>query len=201
MPTRGFTGRRPPRDTAARIPPGQSATQGFPVLSATPTPHIPLDQWSFVLKVGPKPVASWSWQEFNSLPMTQFTRDIHCVTKWTKLDTAWEGVSVDDLLGAAGLAPPTRFTLAHCYGGYSTNVPIEDLLGGNSMIALRYDGRPLAPEHGGPARLLVPHLYFWKSAKWVNALQFTQRDEAGFWELRGYHMYGDPWREQRFAGD
>ncbi|MBB6095481.1 DMSO/TMAO reductase YedYZ molybdopterin-dependent catalytic subunit [Povalibacter uvarum] len=201
MATRGFGGRRPPRDTAGRIPPGQSATDGFPVLAATPTPYIPLDQWSFTLKVGPRTVATWNWEQFNALPRTQFTRDIHCVTKWTKLDTIWEGVSIDDLLKAAGLEPPTKFTLAHSYGGYSTNVPIDDLTGGKAMVALRYDGKPLEPDHGGPARLLVPHLYFWKSAKWVNGLQFTQRDEAGFWELRGYHMRGDPWKEERFAGD
>ncbi len=201
MATRGFGGRRPPRDTAGRIPPGQSATDGFPVLAATPTPYIPLDQWTFTLKVGPRAVATWTWEQFNALPRTQFTRDIHCVTKWTKLDTIWEGVSIDDLLQAAGLEPPTKFTLAHSYGGYSTNVPIDDLTGGKAMVALRYDGKPLEPEHGGPARLLVPHLYFWKSAKWVNGLQFTRRDEAGFWELRGYHMRGDPWKEERFAGD
>ena len=201
MPTRGFTGRRPPKGTSDRVPPGQSVTDGFPVLSATATPHIPLDQWTFTLKVGPKPVASWNWEQFNALPQTQLTRDIHCVTKWSKLDTVWEGVSIDALLAAASLEPPTRYTLAHSYGGYSTNVPVADLIDGKSLIALRYDGRPLEPNHGGPARLLVPHLYFWKSAKWVSGLQFTQRDEAGFWELRGYHMYGDPWREQRFAGD
>ena len=201
MPTRGFTGRRPPAGTSDRVPPGQSVTDGFPVLSATPTPHIPLDQWSFTLKVGPRPVASWNWEQFNALPLTQFKGDIHCVTKWSKLDTVWEGVSIDDLLAAAGIEPPTRYTLAHSFGGYSTNVPVADLVGGKAMIALRYDGEPLEAKHGGPARLLVPHLYFWKSAKWVNGLQFTPRDEAGFWELRGYHMYGDPWREQRFSGD
>jgi DMSO/TMAO reductase YedYZ molybdopterin-dependent catalytic subunit len=201
MPTRGFTGKRPPAGTSDRVPPGQSVTDGFPVLSATPTQHVPLDQWSFTLKVGPKPVASWNWEQFNALPQTQFKGDIHCVTKWSKLDTVWEGVSIDDLLAAAKLEPPMRYTLAHSFGGYSTNVPIADLIGGKSMIALRYDGEPLEAKHGGPARLLVPHLYFWKSAKWVSGLQFTQRDEAGFWELRGYHMYGDPWREQRFSGD
>jgi DMSO/TMAO reductase YedYZ molybdopterin-dependent catalytic subunit len=183
------------------VPPGQSVTDGFPVLSATPTPHIPLDQWSFTLKVGPRPVASWNWEQFNALPLTQFKGDIHCVTKWSKLDTVWEGVSIDDLFAAAAIEPPTRYMLAHSFGGYSTNVPVADLIERKAMIALRYDGEPLEAKHGGPARLLVPHLYFWKSAKWVNGLQFTQRDEAGFWELRGYHMYGDPWREQRFSGD
>ncbi|MEO8628272.1 MAG: molybdopterin-dependent oxidoreductase, partial [Betaproteobacteria bacterium] len=125
----------------------------------------------------------------------------HCVTKWSKFDTAWEGVSVKDLLADAGVDAPTEFTLAHSYDGYSTNVPTKDLLNGLGMVAIAYDGKPIEAAHGGPARLLVPHLYFWKSAKWVNGLQFTDRDQADFWELRGYHMYGDPWREQRYSGD
>lgn len=201
MFTRGFKGRRPASEVAARIPPGQSLTRDFPVLSAGPTPHVRPEDWTFTLKVGPKPLAKWNWEEFNALPQTRVTRDIHCVTKWSKLDTVWEGVSIDALLTAAGVAAPSGFTLAHSYDGYSTNLPTADLIEGKAMVALRYDGKPLASEHGGPARLLVPHLYFWKSAKWINALQFTTRDEAGFWELRGYHMYGDPWREQRFTGD
>jgi DMSO/TMAO reductase YedYZ molybdopterin-dependent catalytic subunit len=183
------------------VPPGQSVTNDFPVLSAGPTPHIRTEDWRFTLKVGPKPVMSWSWDEFNALPQTQMTRDIHCVTKWSKLATPWSGVLVDDILDAANLEAPTQYTLAHSVDGYSTNVPTADLIDGKAMVALLYEGRPLAPDHGGPARLLVPHLYFWKSAKWVNGLQFTQQDEAGFWELRGYHLYGDPWREQRFSGD
>jgi DMSO/TMAO reductase YedYZ molybdopterin-dependent catalytic subunit len=129
------------------------------------------------------------------------TRDIHCVTSWSKLNTAWEGVAVDDILADAGLSAPTPFVLAHCYDGYSTNVPLADLATGKAMVALKYEGQPLPRDHGGPARLLVPHLYFWKSAKWVNGLQFTERNEAGFWELRGYHMYGDPWNEQRYTND
>jgi DMSO/TMAO reductase YedYZ molybdopterin-dependent catalytic subunit len=151
--------------------------------------------------VRPRPVKTWAWGDFVRLPITQVTRDIHCVTKWSKFDTAWEGVSVQDLLADAGLEPPTGFVLAHSYDDYTTNVPAKDLLEGRGMIATAYDGKPIAPDHGGPARLLVPHLYFWKSAKWIKALQFTERDEAGFWELRGYHMYGDPWREQRYSGD
>ncbi|MGB8266806.1 MAG: sulfite oxidase-like oxidoreductase [Candidatus Velthaea sp.] len=173
----------------------------FPVLSAGPTPKISHEEWTFTLKHGPKPVKRWDWNAFNALPRTQITRDIHCVTTWSKLDTRWEGVSFDDILTDAGIEAPTAFVLAHSYGGYSTNVPLADLAGGKAMIALTYDGQPLAPDHGGPARLLVPHLYFWKSAKWVNALQFTTSDVAGFWELRGYNMYGDPWREQRYTGD
>ncbi|GAB1582827.1 sulfite oxidase-like oxidoreductase [Phyllobacterium phragmitis] len=201
MTTRGFSGRRQPPELADRIPPGQSLTEGFPVLSAGPTPRIRPKDWSFTLKIGPKPVARWSWDEFNALPQTKMTRDIHCVTTWSKLDTRWQGVLIDDLLAEAGVEPPTDFILAHSYDGYSTNVPVKDLTGGKAMIALLYDGMPITPDHGGPARLLVPHLYFWKSAKWVNSLQFTERNEPGFWELRGYHIYGDPWREQRYTDD
>jgi DMSO/TMAO reductase YedYZ molybdopterin-dependent catalytic subunit len=201
MITRGFLGRRPPPEVAARLPPGQYLESGFPVLSAGPTPQISLAEWRFSLRHGPKPVKSWTWEEFTKLPRATIARDIHCVTKWSKFDTRWEGVGIDDILAAAGIAPPTPYVLAHSFDGYSTNVPVKDLVGGKAMIAIAYDGRPIAPDHGGPARLLVPHLYFWKSAKWVSGLQFTERDEPGFWELRGYHIYGDPWREQRFAGD
>jgi DMSO/TMAO reductase YedYZ molybdopterin-dependent catalytic subunit len=201
MATRGFFGKRPPTDVAARLPPGQSLTHDFPVLSAGPTPSVVPNDWTFTLKVGPKPVFKWSWREFNALPQTEMTRDIHCVTTWSKFDTPWRGVLVDDLLTAAGLTAPTDFTLAHSVDGYSTNVPVKDLVGGKAMVATHYEGKPLAPDHGGPARLLVPHLYFWKSAKWINALQFTNKDEPGFWELRGYHIYGDPWREQRYTDD
>ena len=201
MVTRGFTGRKPPTDTAGRIPPGQHLVNDFPVLSAGPTPHVGLEKWAFTLKVGPKPVKTWNWAEFNALPQTRLVRDIHCVTTWSKLDTSWEGVLVDDILAAAQIAPPTGFVLAHSFDGYSTNVPIEDLTDGKAMVALRYGGKALEADHGGPARLLVPHLYFWKSAKWLNGLQFTEKNEPGFWELRGYHIYGDPWREQRFTND
>jgi DMSO/TMAO reductase YedYZ molybdopterin-dependent catalytic subunit len=199
--TRGFSGRRPPSNTTGRVPPGQHLVDDFPVLAAGPTPRIAPEAWSFTLKVGPKPIKTWDWAAFNALPKKTATRDIHCVTTWSKLDTHWVGVQIDDILADAQLTPPTAFVLAHSYGGYSTNVPWADLTGEKAMIALDYDGQPLEPDHGGPARLLVPHLYFWKSAKWVNGLQFTERDEAGFWELRGYNMYGDPWREQRFTGD
>jgi DMSO/TMAO reductase YedYZ molybdopterin-dependent catalytic subunit len=201
MVTRGFTGRHQAADGADRIPPGQHVVDDFPVLSAGPKPRIALDQWSFTLKEGPKPLLTLNWAEFNALPQTKMTRDIHCVTTWSKLNTSWEGVLIDDILAEAGIEPPTSFVLAHSYGGYSTNLPVADLTGGLAMVALRYEGRPLEPDHGGPARLLVPHLYFWKSAKWLNALQFTNRNEPGFWELRGYHIYGDPWREQRYTDD
>ncbi|MFC7054153.1 sulfite oxidase-like oxidoreductase [Hansschlegelia quercus] len=201
MATRGFIGRRTPEDHAARTPPGQALTTDFPVLSAGPTPRIKLEDWKFTLKVGPRPVFAWDWKTFDALPKTAFTRDIHCVTTWSKLDTKWEGVTIDDLLAAAGMEAATPFVLAHGFDGYSTNVPTADLAGSKAMIATTYDGKPLTPDHGGPARLLVPHLYLWKSAKWVSGLQFTEVDTAGFWELRGYHMVGDPWREQRYHDD
>jgi DMSO/TMAO reductase YedYZ molybdopterin-dependent catalytic subunit len=200
MVTRGFTGHRPSSD-AERLPPGQHQVSNFPVLSAGPTPHVATDKWTFTLKIGPRPVKTWTWPEFNALPQTDLTRDIHCVTTWSKFDTRWSGVLIDDLFDSAEIDPPTQHILAHSFDGYSTNVPLADLIHGKAMVALRYDGQPLEADHGGPARLLVPHLYFWKSAKWLNGLQFTQREEAGFWELRGYHIYGDPWREQRYTDD
>ena len=133
MVTRGFTGRQRAPDIAKRLPPGQSLTADFPVLSAGPTPHISLGDWSFTLKVGPKPVAKWNWAEFNALPKTHQIRDIHCVTKWSKLDTPWDGVLIDDVLKAAGIGePPTKFILAHSFDGYSTNVPVADLVGGKA---------------------------------------------------------------------
>ena len=201
MPTRGFIGRRPSEEEARRLPPGQYREDGFPVLSMGPTPQVDLSAWKFTINNGPRPLISWSWAEFEELPRTKMQRDIHCVTKWSKFGTRWEGVSIDDLFVAAQITPPTAFLLAQSYDGYDTNLPVADLIGGKAMIATRFDGKLLEAEHGGPARLLVPHLYFWKSAKWIKGIRFTERDEAGFWELRGYHMYGDPWREQRYTND
>ena len=203
MTTRGFTGRgrSAASDQPGRLPPGQFLTTDFPVLSAGPTPHVSREDWRFELKVGPRPIKSWSWDDLIRLPITKVTSDIHCVTKWSKFDTNWEGVSIENLLADAALEAPTAYTLAHSYDDYSTNIPVQDLLGNRGMIAIAYDCKPISADHGGPARLLVPHLYFWKSAKWIKGLQFTERDEGGFWELRGYHMYGDPWREQRYSVD
>ena len=184
------------------MPPGQHVTTDFPVLSAGPTPDTDLENWSFALFEGEALLAEWSWVKFDAFPQTKVKVDIHCVTTWSKLDTNWQGVTIDALLGVAGLSePPAPFAMMHCDGGYTTNLPVEDLIEGRALIATRYDGQLLAPEHGGPARLLVPHLYFWKSAKWVRRLQFMDQDQPGFWEELGYHMYGDPWREQRYAGD
>jgi DMSO/TMAO reductase YedYZ molybdopterin-dependent catalytic subunit len=148
-------------------------------------------------------VARWTWDEFAALPHESVTTDIHCVTKWSKLGTMWEGVSIDALLAAAAAqrVKSAPYVLALSDGGYSTNLPLADVTGGKAWVAVKYDGAPLAPEHGGPARLLVPHLYFWKSAKWVRQLRFMDQDQAGFWESFGYHNYGDPWREQRYSGD
>lgn len=201
MPTRGFTGRGVQDALAGRVPPGQHLVDGFPVLSAGPTPKVDLEKWTLTLRHGPRPLKVWTWAEMNALPQTKMTRDIHCVTTWSKLDTFWEGVLIDDLLADAGLEAPTPFVLAHSFDGYSTNLPAADLTGGKAMVAHRFGGMPLEAEHGGPARLLVPHLYLWKSAKWVRGLQFTERNEQGFWEMRGYHDYGDPWREQRYRND
>lgn len=194
---RGFVGKR--RSGNAKLPPGQYVTQDFPVLSAGPTPPIPLVTWEFSLVTEMGAAKTWSWEQFRSLPNETITTDIHCVTRWSKFGTTWEGVSIDTLL--AGVNTSAKFAMAHSYGGYSTNVPLADLVGGKAWIAYRYDSQDLEPEHGGPARLLVPHLYFWKSAKWVRGLTLMVEDKPGFWEELGYHMYGDPWKEQRYAGD
>lgn len=197
--SRGFTGRRrtgPP----GRLPPGQhDAGATFPVLSAGPTPRTPLDRWDFTVQGLVDEVRSWSWDELRALPREPVTTDIHCVTSWSKLDTRWEGVSLDTLL--SDVRTDAGFAVAYSDGGYTTNLPLADLTGGKAWVVDTYDGRPLAPEHGGPARLLVPHLYFWKSAKWVRGITLTAQDEPGFWETFGYHDRGDPWREQRYAGD
>ena len=196
--SRGFHGRRPAVD-ATRVPPGQYVTNDFPVLSAGPTPHTPLDEWSFTISGAVDEPVSWPWVEFIALTAETPTVDIHCVTKWSKLDTVWKGVSLDTLLD--GVHTEGAYVSAWCDGGYTTNLPLADVTGGKAWIAYEYGGEPLAPEHGGPARLLVPHLYFWKSAKWVRGLTVTLRDRPGFWEKYGYHNYGDPWKEQRYQGD
>lgn len=195
--TRGFTGRHPATDD--RLPPGQYLTDDFPVLSAGPTPAIRQDEWTFSVRDGDQALRSWTWDEFTALPAEDITVDIHCVTRWSRLDTAWRGVAIDDLLADVDTA--ADYVLARSYGGYTTNLPLEDLLDGKAWIAYEHDGEDLPPEHGGPARLLVPHLYFWKSAKWIKSLDLVEDDDPGFWETLGYHDYGDPWREQRYQGD
>jgi DMSO/TMAO reductase YedYZ molybdopterin-dependent catalytic subunit len=197
--SRGFRGRQQAGADAGRLPPGQYLTRDFPVLSAGPTPRRPLERWDFALTGEVEPARRWTWAAFRALPREPVIADIHCVTKWSKFDTKWEGVSVDTLLGL--VAYDAEYVVAFCDGGYTTNLPLADVTGGKAWIVDTYDGEPLAPEHGGPARLLVPHLYFWKSAKWVRGLHLLDHDEPGFWEALGYHNYGDPWREQRYQGD
>ncbi len=199
--SRGFLGKRRELDAEGRVPPGQYVTADFPVLSAGPTPRVALEEWSFTINGLVKQPKTWNWAEFQKLFSREFTVDIHCVTKWSKLNTEWKGVSVDTLLEAAQLEPNARFVTAFSDGGYTTNLPLEDVRGNQAFVAFEYDGKPLAPEHGGPARLVVPHLYFWKSAKWVRGLTLLDRDVAGFWESLGYHNRGDPWKEERYRGD
>jgi DMSO/TMAO reductase YedYZ molybdopterin-dependent catalytic subunit len=198
--SRGFHGRDREGDAdPGRVPPGQYVTHDFPVLSAGPTPHTPTDAWSFTISGAVDEPVSWAWDEMHALPHVDVTVDIHCVTKWSKLDTRWSGVAVDTLL--EGVETSAEYVLAFSDGGYTTNMPLEDVTGGKAWIVDAYDDEPLEPEHGGPARLLVPHLYFWKSAKWVRGLELREQDERGFWERYGYHNYGDPWKEQRYEGD
>ena len=193
----GFRGRS--METDAALPPGQHLTRDFPVLSAGPTPSVALDRWEFTITNEAGHKATWSWPQLLALPSQTPTVDIHCVTSWSKLGTTWRGVSLDVLLEETETA--ADYALVHSYGGYTTNLPLEDLLSGQAWIVYEFDGEDLAPEHGGPARLLVPHLYLWKSAKWVRGIELLLDDEPGFWETAGYHNYGDPWREQRYQGD
>ena len=196
--SRGFRGRRVDADPS-RVPPGQYVTPDFPVLSAGPTPHTPLEEWDFTISGEIDEPRRWTWDEFQALPSEGIETDIHCVTKWSKLDTHWEGVSIDTLL--EGVETSAEHVLQFSDGGYTTNVPLEDVTGGKAWIAFSYDREPIDPQHGGPARMLVPHLYFWKSAKWVAGVRIMDHDEPGFWELNGYHNHGDPWKEERYWGD
>ncbi len=199
--SRGFSGKHRQEAPSARVPPGQYITDDFPVLSAGPTPRTPLDRWSFEINGLVRQPVRWSWAEFQLLPPSRYTVDIHCVTKWSKLDTQWEGVSVDTLLGLVDVDPNAHYVTAFCDGGYTTNMPLHEITQGKAFIGYKYEGAPLPAEHGGPARLVVPALYFWKSAKWVRGLTLTEKDRAGFWESLGYNNHGDPWKEERYYGD
>jgi DMSO/TMAO reductase YedYZ molybdopterin-dependent catalytic subunit len=192
--SRGFAGRS--REQRVDLPPGQYLTEDFPVLSAGPTPAIDTADWEFSITAESGVVHRWDWEQFQALPIEDIRTDIHCVTRWSKLGTTWRGVSLDTLF--APVETNYDYVMAHSYGGYTTNLPLADLLDGKAWIAFGFEGEDLEPEHGGPARLLVPHLYFWKSAKWVRALVMQRDDEPGFWEQNGYHLYGDPWLEQRY---
>ncbi|BDI23139.1 sulfite oxidase-like oxidoreductase [Herbiconiux sp. L3-i23] len=192
--SRGF-GRRA-RESDPKLPPGQYLTEDFPVLSAGPTPRIDTDQWAFRIVTEKNLATTWTWADLMALPIETIDTDIHCVTRWSKLGTTWRGVSLDTLF--KDIDTDYQFAMAHSYGGYTTNIPLADLLGGKSWVAFEFDGKPLEPAHGGPARLLVPHLYFWKSAKWVNGITLQKRDDPGFWEQNGYNLHGDPWTEERY---
>lgn len=198
----------PKRQTSNRLPPGQYETKDFPVLSLGPTPDIDLEKWSLRIDGLVATEQHFSWLEFKNLPHEAVRRDIHCVTKWSKFDSDWSGVSLDFLLKRAGVIDErgnvlttATHIIAHSYDGYTTNLPLEDVLSGKAWVATAFEDEPITAEHGGPARLLVPHLYFWKSAKWLNRLELVDADKPGFWEVRGYHNYGDPWREQRYTFD
>ena len=199
--SRGFRGRdRSTRDP--RLPPGQyDAGADWPVLSAEPTPRLDPATWTFTVDGLVQTPTTWTWEQIRALPGSSYTGDIHCVTHWSKLGITFTGVSVDTLLAAAGPLDTATHMVASAHTGYTTNLPLEDIMGGRAWVVWEVDGRPLAAEHGGLARLLVPHLYFWKSAKWIAGLHLHDHDEPGFWEVRGYHNYGDPWREQRYEGD
>ncbi len=198
--SRGFSGRkRVPDELAARLPPGQYAEPGFPVLTAGPTPQVQPHEWSFAVDGMVGSPRQWTWDEFAQLPFEEVPCDIHCVTKWSKLATSFRGVSMDTLLAQA--EPAGEFAMVSSYGGYTTNLALSDLTAGKAWVVTEHEGAPLPREHGGPARLLVPHLYFWKSAKWVTGVRVMDHDEPGFWESNGYHNRGDPWREQRYWND
>ena len=199
--SRGFLGRRRQPGSTERLPPGQYLVNDFPVLSAGPTPRIRTEQWRFSIDGLVKSPVTWSWDEFLKLPAKDYVVDISCVTKWTKLDMKWRGVSVDTLFEAIELYPKAAFITAYSEGGYTTNLAIPDIVNDQAFVAYEYDGKPLTPEHGGPARLVVPHLYFWKSAKWIRGFRVEDRERLGFWESLGYHRRGDPWKEERYSGD
>jgi DMSO/TMAO reductase YedYZ molybdopterin-dependent catalytic subunit len=199
--TRGFTGRES-RVRAAWLPPGQyDIGDAWPVLTAEPTPHLDTATWTFTVEGLVERPRTWSWAELQALPKTTYQGDIHCVTTWSKHGVTFEGVSVDELLTAAGVLPSATHVVAHCHTGYTTNLPLGDVRNGQAWVAFSFGGEPIPADHGGPARLLVPHLYFWKSAKWVSGLRLLDHDEPGFWEQNGYHNHGDPWREERYWGD
>jgi len=184
-----------------RIPPGQTVTGGFPVLHYGAVPAMGLGDWRLRLFGEVETEVELDWEQFSALPTIQVTADIHCVTGWSKLDTVWEGVSTTELLHHFRLTPKAGHVLVHAPGGWTANLPLDDFGATNVLLAHTYDGKPLTPEHGWPVRLVVPHLYFWKSAKWVIGLEFLTQGRPGFWERAGYHLRGDPWKEQRYRDE
>jgi DMSO/TMAO reductase YedYZ molybdopterin-dependent catalytic subunit len=199
--TRGFGGRgRKERDP--RLPPGQyDAKEDWPILNIEPTPHLATSTWTFTVDGVVAQPTTWSWDEIHGLPASTYRGDIHCVTTWSKLGTTFAGVSVDTLLDVARPLRSATHVMVGSHTDYTTNLPLGDVTGGKAWVVWDFDGRPLEAVHGGPARLLVPHLYFWKSAKWVSGMRVLDHHEPGFWERNGYHDRGDPWLEQRYQGD
>ncbi len=183
----------------ARVPPGQYVSEKWPVLTYGAVPHVTLQHWELKIFGLVDREVYISWEDFQALPRTDLTADFHCVTRFSTLDNPWSGVSTRDILAEARIDPMAAFVTAHCYGGYTTNLPLEDFLSERCLLADRHAGEPLAKDHGGPVRLIVPHLYAWKSAKWINGIELHAEDERGFWEKAGYHVYADPWTEQRFS--
>ncbi len=179
-------------------PPGQFVTDKFPVLTFGPTPRIDLDAWQFKVFGLVDEEITLDWQQFNDLPQVTLDAEFHCVTQWSKLQNTWQGILFTDVMKLVTPKLEAKFVMAHCYGGYTTNVSLDVMIDDDVMFAHSHDGAPLTPQHGGPMRLVVPKRYGWKSAKWVNGIEFMAEDEPGFWEMRGYHMAGDPWKEERF---
>ncbi|MGC5565455.1 sulfite oxidase-like oxidoreductase [Streptomyces sp. FR-108] len=198
--TRGFAGRARVRNDG--LPPGQyDARDDWPVLSAEVTPELPASQWTFTVDGLVAEERTWSWDEAHALPPSSYEGDIHCVTSWSKFGVRFGGVSLDAFLDLARPAAEATHAVAYSHTGYTTNLPLADLTGGRAWIVWEYGDEPLPAEHGGPARLIVPHLYFWKSAKWIAGIRLLDHDEPGFWEQNGYHHRGNPWEEQRYSGD
>jgi len=196
---------RPVADTSQvprqgqRLPPGQVLTDKWPVLHYGSVPKTDLSTWSFRVFGLVEREKRWTWEEFQSLPRVEVGSDIHCVTRWSRFDNRWQGVAVKHVLGEAGVRPEARFAIAHAEQGFTANLPLQELLRDDVLLALKHDGEDLTPEHGWPLRLVAPSRYFWKSAKWIRALELTAQDRPGFWEQNGYNMHADPWKEERYA--
>ena len=191
----------PDTERAQRVPPGQSRTKKWPILDASGAPEIALEQWRFRISGLVANPQEWDWNQFVNFPRTKVFADFHCVTRWSRLGNLWEGVSTRELVERAGGAlPSARYVLVAGYDEeWTTNLPLADFLAEDALVALYHDGEPISAEHGGPARLIVPRLYAWKSAKWVAGVELLEKDRAGFWEANGYHMRGDPWTQERYG--
>ena len=191
--------KEPDPELQKRLPPGQVLTAKWPVLTYGLTPHATLKKWSFRCFGLVETEVSWTWEEFLKLPRVEITSDVHCVTRWSKLDNRWEGVHIRDLMKHVRVKPEAMAVMVHAEAGYTTNIPLQDLTDDDVLLAIKHNGRDLEPDHGGPCRLVLPKLYFWKSAKWVRGFEFLDVNAPGFWEVNGYHMHADPWKEERYS--